>query len=362
MPTPYELGAHAAGHRQMHDQVAAAPALLGGDKSSLDLFTPIPADPHRPTESDGAAPGLKDVTYAVAAALYAETYGPVSGRLRPQGSVAQTVQSWNSNLTTAYRNRLPKGRFERAFFRGGLWQICIGLIDADGVLQERIANGQQPERMPELIDLATVTRNILIHKGQNTAPLSHEGSHFDALRFCNSVLEGAEQSGVSDPEEKSAILAHSLPDLLHLAPFEIEGVNFATQTVLPTTDNQRFNDEFLIHQGEATRLNMQAIGQAVLAQMPNVALLRHRGCPVLYANTPYQGKPQRIFAVMFDVLGRVYGETGALTDPRKRELPLDPSKLTLVQRLKADTLLARAAGAQGRVRGTAYTVPNEHGH
>lgn len=315
-------------YRRMHDQVREATLVFAGGTAINPLLFDAMSQGQttRPPEQDGSEPPLKDMIFAFAAANYRHSCGRVTARQTfPRDvPVGESTKVWNSAITDAFQGAVTPAVNRRLFLDGGIWHVLIdALTDPAEGWRDRLAattdfsSLRKDRRLAEILASA----HPFLRRTPPTEPLSHSGSHLDSLRFANSVLGlGERELGLRTDDDKAQLLANSLPEQRRSALLELEGLNRAVGDFMRVGDGHQYADRFFtiddhrLHIG----LDMGLIQAEIQARLPDVATNPHRGCPVLYQTTEYQGSQTPVFSVMDDTIVRMYQTSGALAHPSLR--------------------------------------------
>ena len=317
-----QLEAHANRHRRTYEQAQNATAVLAG-RAVVDpiLFDALARkNAHALTEADSSQTAVKDVMAAFSIAYYTQTYGPVSARLRVKAGqpVESAITQWNRGINDAYRAKAKPAAFRELFFEGGLWQVFIDRYDQEGKLRaylEQATDFRAAKKHRYLQQVVEEVRPLFARTPPAHVP-SHNGSHFHARDFANTVLHiGEREFGLHDPEEKLRLLENSLPEMRRpAARLELEGVNAATTDFL-LDGYGRYHRKYLTIDDKRHHVgfDMEAVQDRVEEELPDVASYHHRGCPAIYQKTPYNDHDTPIFSVMETTLINIYQATGALS-------------------------------------------------
>lgn len=316
-------------YKRMVRQVRIVTEVCAG-RAALDplLFGAMPrSNAETSIEADGSMTPLKEVMSAFAAGLYGPSYGPASARQRPQylEPVQRSVKRWSDSVTEAYRATVRPAAFRRIFLEGGVWHVFIDRFMPPGhdwrSRLEETTDFKALKKDPMLLATIQQAHHFFL-RTPPAHPPSHIGSHLDVVRFANTVLHiGERELGLKEEGEKEALLASSLNAPRRLAVLEMTGVNLATTDFLCDPESRRYREKFLTGDDQHLQIsfNMEAIQDRVEQEVPNVATYTHRGCPVLYQKTPFNGGEANIFPVMEETMLSIYRTTGALSVPSLRE-------------------------------------------
>jgi hypothetical protein len=141
------------------------------------------------------------------------------------------------------------------------------------------------------------------------------------MYFANAVLHiGEEEFGLRSDDQKKELLTNSLPELSRLTLLDLQGVDYATRELLLDAACARQKRQFLTADSQRLHVgyNMGAIQDRIQEALPDVASNNHRGCPVIYHRTHFNGREVPIFSAMNATLIRAYCATGALAIPTLR--------------------------------------------
>jgi len=318
-------------HQLSRAQVENAVAVCAGEAVlDRELFYPTPArGEETAVEVDGNMTVIKDTIGAFAIGFYAQSYGPASSnnRVKEGAMVKDSLIRWNNGVSDALRAKVGRAAFGKIFFEGGLWHVFINQFDdKKGTLRsalEETTDFRALRKQKYLQQIAEVIRPHFARIPPALEP-SHEGSHPDAARFANTVLDiGEKEFGIKHDDDREALLDSSLPELSRPATrYDLEGVNTSISDFCIDPQTLLFKRKFItIADRPHVGFNMEAIEEHLQKIMPGVTSHNHRGCPAIYQKTPYKGKKVPIFTAMNRTLTDIYRESGALSQPGLRPIP-----------------------------------------